>query len=54
MQSELRLTGIQTFISLVMKIILETDKMKIETKADMIHIHLLFHTYLKINCMSSV
>ena len=35
MQSELRLTGIQTFTSLVMKIILETDNPKIETKNDM-------------------
>ena len=32
MQSQLRLTGIQTFTSLAMKIILETDILKIETK----------------------
>ena len=36
MQSQLRLTGIQTFTSLAMKIILETDIPKIETKTDMI------------------
>ena len=35
MQSQLRLTGIQTFTSLVMKIILETDNPKIETKNNM-------------------
>ena len=34
MQSQLRLTGIQTFTSLAMKIILETDILKIETKND--------------------
>ena len=36
MQSQLKLTGIQTFTTLAMKIILETDIPKIETKTDMI------------------